>query len=179
MELLLGSGSARDRRISVNGRDGWSKLVTLDCVSSHKPDVVHDLNAYPWPFEDDAFSEIHAYELVEHLGRQGDAASFFQFFGEVWRILEPGGFFVATCPSYKSMWAFGDPSHTRVITSGTLAFLDQNEYALQVGDTPMSDFRDIWHRDLETVWADLKAEAEGSHLAFVLRAVKPSRWESR
>lgn len=175
MELLLGCGSSRERRIAVNGRQGWSKLVTLDAYDGHAPDVVHDLNATPWPFEDDTFDEIHAYEILEHLGRQGDAASFFAHFFEAWRILKPGGVLVATCPSYRSVWAFGDPSHTRVISSGSIVFLDRSQYAKQVGNTAMSDFRWLWKGDFAPVWVDLKSEAEGSGFAFVLQALKPAR----
>lgn len=145
--------------------------MTLDHNADHQPDVVHDLEQLPYPFEDETFDEVHAYEVLEHLGRQGDWRTFFAQFAELYRILKPGGFLAATCPSYRSMWAWGDPSHTRVITSGTLAFLDQDEYARQVGRTPMSDFRFIWKGDLETLWVEEDHEA----LRFVLQAVKPSR----
>jgi predicted SAM-dependent methyltransferase len=175
----MGSGSSRDRRIAVNGKRDWTKLVTLDSNPDHKPNVVHDLESLPWPFEDNSFQELHGYEIWEHLGRQGDARSFFAHFSEAYRILAPGGFLVATCPSYRSMWAFGDPSHTRVITSGSLVFLDQQQYQIQV-DTPetrtaMSDFRQIWKGDFRAVWVNLKGEEDGSGFSFVLQAVKPSR----
>lgn len=179
MELLLGCGSTRDRRIVVNSKRGWDQLVTLDSNPDHKPDVVHDLEQTPWPFEDDTFDEIHGYEIWEHLGRQGDARSFFAGFAEAWRILKPGGFLAATCPSYKSMWAFGDPSHTRVISSGSLVFLDQNQYLVQVDDarhrTAMSDFRWLWKGDFACVYADMEGEERGTGFTFVLQAVKPSR----
>lgn len=174
MELLLGCGSQRDRRLVVNGQRGWSKLVTLDFNGDHRPDIVHDLEVYPWPVETGVFHEVHAYELVEHLGRQGDYRAFFAFFAEVYRILEPGGFFAATCPSYRSMWAWGDPSHTRVITSGSLVFLDQDQYVEQVGKTPMSDFRWLWKHDFRAVWV----KEDDERLAFVIQAVKPSRWKA-
>src|SRR5262245_29516061 len=141
MELLLGCGSDRRRRLVVDGREGWSRLVALDYNRDHRPDVVADLDKTPWPFADEAFDEIHAYEVLEHLGQQGDARSFFAHFGEVYRMLKPGGYLAATCPSWQSSWAWGDPSHRRVITGGSLVFLDQTEYQRQVGKTPMSDFR--------------------------------------
>jgi SAM-dependent methyltransferase len=171
VELLLGAGSSRERRLTVAGRTGWSKLVTLDLVPEHRPDIVHDLDVCPWPLEADAFDEVHAYELVEHLGRQGDFRAFFEFFGEAWRVLKPGGFFAGTCPSWRSMWAWGDPGHTRVITSGTLAFLSQAEYRKQVGRTPMTDYRRWWAGDFQPVFV----QENDDQLAFVLQAMKPSR----
>jgi SAM-dependent methyltransferase len=172
MELLVGCGSSRERRFQIAGRTGWSNLVTLDHNSDHAPDVVHDLNLLPYPFADDTFDEIHAYEVLEHLGQQGDAASFFGQFSELWRILKPGGYLAATCPSWRSPWAWGDPSHRRVITSGSLIFLSQHEYKRQVGNTPMSDFRNLYRADFEPA---LVREDE-EHLVFVLKAIKPSRF---
>lgn len=155
----------------VQGRREWSKLVTLDHNADHGPDVVHDLEVLPYPFDADTFDEVHAYEVLEHMGRQGDWRTFFAQFSELWRILKPGGMLAATCPSWKSMWAWGDPSHTRVLTSGTLVFLDQAQYQRQVGKTPMSDFRFVYQADFRTVWLDEDDEA----FRFVLQAVKPSR----
>lgn len=175
MELLLGAGSSHERRLVVNGRKGWSKLVKLDFNEDHNPDVVHDLNVTPWPFEDSTFDEVHAYEVLEHLGQQGDFRAFFATFFEVWRILRPGGYLAATCPSWKSMWAWGDPSHTRVISSGSLVFLDQEQYHIQVGHTAMSDFRFCWRGDFKATWVNMAGEADGSGFSFILQAVKPAR----
>lgn len=171
MELLLGCGSKRDKRLAVGGREGWTQLVTLDHNPDHRPDVVHDLEFLPYPFRDDEFDEVHAYEVLEHLGRQGDWRGFFAIFCEFWRILKPGGHFFATCPSYRSQWAWGDPSHTRVITSGTLVFLSQDQYRRQVGKTAMSDFRHWYKADFDVV----ACEEDDSELRFALRAVKPAR----
>ena len=101
-ELLIGCGGRLERVLSVEGRKGWSKLTTLDIVEAHKPDVIHDLERVPWPFDDDSFDEVHAYEVLEHLGQQGDWRSFFDLFAEIWRVLKPDGFLAATCPSCAS-----------------------------------------------------------------------------
>ncbi len=176
MELLLGCGSARDRRIPVNGKEGWTQLVTLDHNPDHAPDVVHDLEVVPYPFDDDTFDEVHAYEVLEHLGGfPGDWRSFCRDFSELWRILKPGGYLAATCPSWRSIWAFADPSHRRVICNGSLVFLSQFQYALQIGRTTMSDFRRWYHADFTVASADLETEARGDGFAFVLQAVKPAR----
>lgn len=165
MELLIGCGSRRDKMI---GSGEWEKLVTLDLEESHHPDVVHDLNDYPWPFPDDEFDEIHAYEVLEHLGRQGDYRSFFATFSEAWRILKDGGLLCATCPAPGSPWVWGDPGHTRQISPHSLVFLDQTEYTKQIGVTPMSDYRSIYSADFERVWTDVRGDTFG----FVLRARK-------
>lgn len=184
--LLLGAGSSRKRMVCVNDKWDWvgQELITLDIESSHRTDVVWDLNNIPWsrprlwfktlfakPFEGSSFEEIHAYQLLEHLGSQGDAKSFFDVFYEAWRLLEPGGHFVGTTPMWNSMWALGDPGHRRVINRGSLVFLSQMEYDLQVGTTPMADYRSLWKGDFETVSYDESNE----NFAFILKAIKPAR----
>jgi SAM-dependent methyltransferase len=156
----------------INVRRGeWRNLVTLDNVASHKPDIVHDLNHGLLPFESDSFDEIHAYEVLEHLGKQGDAEWLFAQFSDYWRVLKPGGLLCASCPTWHSIWAWGDPSHTRIISPGTLVFLDQAEYTKQIGKTAMSDFRHIYKADFRAVLA----EEQGESFFFALEAVKPSR----
>jgi len=174
-DLLLGCGSRRDWRFNVGGRTGWGELVTLDNVGTHHPDVIHDLRDPNLPFRDNKFDSIHAYEVLEHLGPQGDAPLLLAQFADYWRVLKPGGFLVATCPSWQSMWAWGDPSHTRIINRGTLYFLSQAEYSKQVGVTPMSDFRGIYKADFDVHYE----KDDGQTFWFALQAVKPSRVEKR
>jgi hypothetical protein len=157
--------AAREKRMYFPESKDWSGLVTLDIEPSHDPDVIADMNA-PLPFEDHSFAEVHAYEVLEHLGKQGDIESFFAVFGELWRILEPGGAVFASVPDWKSIWAWGDPGHRRVINEGTLAFLDQEQYRDQVGKTTMADYRGIWTRSFKT----LSAEYAGDLFCFVLQA---------
>lgn len=172
MELLLGCGSSRDKRVVVPGRPAeWEHLTTVDFIATHEPDHVWDLNHTPWPLPDDTYDEVHAYEILEHLGKQGDAESFFGTFGEIWRVLKNKGILCATVPDYKSMWAWGDPSHTRIINSGSLVFLDQTEYGKQVGITAMSDFRSVWTGDFERIGQQTK----GENFIFCLEAHKPAR----
>jgi hypothetical protein len=160
----------------------WQALTTLDINPAHNPDILCDLRTVPfinacWNdcdqpptlFADNYLDEIHAYEVLEHIGHQGYPETFFAQFTEFHRILRPNGLLCATCPSWLSMWAWGDPSHTRVITSGSLVFLSQRQYQKQVGKTAMSDFRDIYTADFEPLFI----HEDNNTLAFVLRAIKP------
>lgn len=167
-ELLLGCGNARDKRLCLKGSDeGWNLLTTLDWDETVNPDVVHDLNICPWPFDDDMFDEVHAYEVLEHIGEQGDWRAFFNQFYEIWRILKPGGMLYATVPMWDSPWAWGDPGHRRVIPRQSLIFLNKREYA-QIGKTCITDYRPWWAGDFETCFV----QEDEHQMGFVLRARK-------
>jgi SAM-dependent methyltransferase len=169
MELLIGCGNQRKKCITFPAiPSDWIELVTLDHDPSCNPHVVHDLNSLPYPFMDNVFDEIHAFEVLEHCGSQGDWRFFFDQFSEFHRILKPGGWFCATVPMWDSLWAWGDPGHKRVINSGTLAFLSQQAYKEQVGKTAMADYRPWYSADFEIYSVTERADMFG----FVLRAIK-------
>lgn len=168
-ELLIGCGNSRRKKLGFELE--WEELVTIDHDPGCGADIIHDLDETPWPLDDDRFDEAHAYEVLEHLGRQGDYHSFFRHFAEIYRVLKQGGHLFATVPSWRSQWAWGDPSHTRIIAPGTLCFLNREQYHKQVGKTAMTDFRWLWKGDFETV----HSEDDGECFKFVLKAHKPVR----
>lgn len=170
-ELLLGCGSSRVKKLASPDRPNWEGLVTLDITDAHNPDVVHDIAVLPLPFADNTFDEIHAYEVMEHVGRQGDWRFFFDQWSDIWRILKPGGKFYGTSPHWQSNWAWGDPGHTRIISQECLTYLNQIAYQKQVGITPMTDYRFCYQADFDHVHFDNR----GGTFVYVLQAVKPSR----
>ena len=164
-ELLLGCGRSRQKRMGV-GALSWTDLTTLDLYPECEPDILWDLNITPWPLSDNAYDEVHAYEVLEHLGRQGDYEAFFAHFSEIWRVLKPGGRLFATVPALNSPWLWGDPGHCRTISLESLTFLDQSEYTRQTEF--MTDYRNVYHADLVL----RLARVEGEGFAFVLEARK-------
>lgn len=171
-ELLLGCGASRIKKLALPGRENWSGLVTLDFVDVHKPDVVHDIGKLPLPFDDNSFDEIHAYEVMEHVGQQGDWRFFFAQWADIWRVLKPGGHFLGTSPHYASAWAWGDPGHTRVLSAECFVFLHQPAYTQQVGKTPMTDYRFCFQADFDLVHSVVNPAQQ---FEYGLQAVKPSR----
>jgi SAM-dependent methyltransferase len=168
MYLLLGAGNDRRRKVCLDGRDAFPMPpITLDINPDCKPDVIHDLNKLPYPFEADTFAEIHAYEVLEHCGSQGDWRFFFGQFEELWRILKPGGTIHITVPMVSSVWAWGDPGHTRVLPVQVFGFLRQESYQ-NTATTPMTDYRHEYWADFDIV---ASLEEEGTTF-IILRAVK-------
>jgi SAM-dependent methyltransferase len=170
-QLLIGCGNSRRKKLTLDNDWEWADLTTMDHDPNCGADIVHDLDTTPWPVDSDSFDEVHAYEVLEHLGRQGDFRAFFRHFSEIYRVLKPGGKLMATVPMWNDVWAWADPSHTRVIAPQTLVFLDQTEYDKQVGKSAMTDFRWLWKGDFEPI----AAEQVGGCFKFALQAHKPPR----
>jgi hypothetical protein len=167
--LMLGAGhSPLERKLSVVE---WpvTQWVSLDMNPDSNPDALFDLGAMErgatLPFEDGEFNEIHAYDVLEHYGQQGDYKGFFRGFKELWRVLQPRGDLYGICPKYDHDWAWGDPGHTRVITAGTLGYLTREMYD-NLGELNQTDYRryvaPCW-------WSAVVAEYTDAGLRFCLR----------
>ena len=42
-------------------------IITVDVNENVDADVVHNLDIYPWPFQDDEFDVVHLDNVLEHL----------------------------------------------------------------------------------------------------------------
>lgn len=91
--LVLGSAGKKDPR-----------GVTLDVDPRHAPDVVHDLNEAPYPFQDNQFKEIVCHHVLEHL--QGIDT----VMRELHRICTGEGVIHIEVPHYTS-WCANIPEH--------------------------------------------------------------------
>lgn len=171
MELLIGCGHSRERRVTFSGiPETWTQLITLDVDETVDPDVVHNLDKIPYPFDDNMFNEIHAYEVLEHCGTQGDYYFFFQQFEEFHRILKPGGYLIGSCPNWDHEWAWADPGHRRIITPRTLTFLFQKTYEnAGTEGVALADYRHVYTADFEPVAHE---EKDAGNWYFIIQAIK-------
>jgi len=79
--------------------------INLDVSADVGADVVHDLNETPWPFVNDTFEEIHAYDVLEHVHDVVIALE------EIHRIARPGAVLHVTVPHFSCANAFTDVTH--------------------------------------------------------------------
>lgn len=172
---MLGAGHTKPtRQMFAPNSDppNQTDWVTLDMNIRASPDVVFDLDRLhfdgkPLPFEPEKFHEIHAYEVLEHIGQQGSFKGFFREFREYWRVLKPGGWMIGTCPTQEH-WGWDDPGHTRHISGKTLGFLTREIYIL--GKTAVSDYREYvepcWWKLLHSEVRTLRDQNENEFTRF-------------
>jgi len=168
MELILGGGNWVTKKLFFpeEGKE-YKNPITVDIDPDCNPHTVWDLNLLPYPFGDESFEEIHAYEILEHLGTQGDWKFFFDQFSELHRILTEKGRIYFSVPDGTTPAAFCDPGHTRVFTGTTFSFLSQKEYRKQIGTTAMTDYRHYWKKDFDLI----HYQSDGDTLYLVLQKV--------
>jgi ubiquinone/menaquinone biosynthesis C-methylase UbiE len=87
------------------GPDKKEGYIGVDKVKLPTVDVVHDLNNFPYPFEDNSVDEIYCSHILEHLD------DFNRVMEELWRICKPNALIVIKVPYYKSYLAFSDATH--------------------------------------------------------------------
>ncbi|HBK46859.1 MAG TPA: hypothetical protein DDZ67_10595 [Xanthomonadaceae bacterium] len=80
--------------------------VNVDFYSK-RADVRHDLNNFPYPFSNDAFDEIHAWNVIEHLDDVITAMH------EIHRIGSDGCLIHIRVPHFRSACLYEDLTHRR------------------------------------------------------------------
>lgn len=163
--LLLGCGRDHRRKVQLPGQSqdfSDADLTLCDMDPNCGAHVVCNLDVRPLPFADEQFDELHAYDVLEHLGRQGDWKGYFDEFAEYWRILKLGGTFHILVPIGAD--AFADPGHTRFFGINHFLFLSQSEYDTPAGKHK-TDYRWHWKRDFNVL---LIEQYGNHHLAVIL-----------
>lgn len=57
-----------ERKLNIGcGHDIKEGYINLDKAKIPGVDVVHDLDIYPWPFEDSTFDEVFGMDVIEHV----------------------------------------------------------------------------------------------------------------
>ena len=113
------------------GRKKFGGAVTLDRDRSLGTDIVCNLGVDCIPIDSDICELVIAIHVLEHIGKFGETREWFQFWEEIYRVMKPDSMLQFESPKWNSVWAWADPSHVRVISPETFAFLDQNNYSDQ------------------------------------------------
>ena len=112
VNLNLGSGAKK-----IDGH------INLDKFNTFKPDIVHDLEKFPYPFKDNSVDKIIMSHVLEHLGQNPDI--FNNIMKELYRICKNGSLIDITIPHPRHDDFLSDPTHVRPITILGLELYDK------------------------------------------------------
>lgn len=158
--------------------------VTVDINSRLTPDIVWDLNQFPYPLEDNCFDVVVCEHVIEHLDYVVSVME------EIHRVLRPGGRAWIRVPHFSSLNANTDPTHTRRFSSRSMDYfcvgteLEDYEYTSirfrklvgRMTMRPMSPFNrflmNLINNNLDLYEEHLSGIIPGQELLFVLEAIK-------
>ena len=105
--------------------DGY---VNLDKFAYYNSNIVHDLEKFPYPFEDDSAEEILLTHVLEHIGQ--DPEIFNSILKELYRISKNKALIDIYVPHPRHDDFISDPTHVRPITPFGLELYDKevNEF---------------------------------------------------
>jgi SAM-dependent methyltransferase len=104
--LHIGAGSKKLRR-----------AVTLDINPRLNPDVVWDLNDFPYPFADGEFDLVLCEHVIEHL------QNVIRVMEELHRVTRAGGRVIVRVPHFSSLNFNTDPTHVHAFSSRSFDYL--------------------------------------------------------
>ena len=105
------------------GRKPIDGCLNVDSSPSAIRDLDVNLDVFPWPFANNAFDHIYAYDILEHL----DDVS--RVMEEIHRVSNHGASIQITTPHYSCSNAFTDPTHRHQFGFYTFQhFVDSGQY---------------------------------------------------
>lgn len=101
--------------------------IGIDSNPAVHPDILHDLDEFPYPFADDTFDRVVCLNGIEHLRQP------LQVLAELARICRNGAIVEISTPHFSSPDAHTDPTHVHALSSRSFDYL--------VGGTELHDLR--------------------------------------
>jgi SAM-dependent methyltransferase len=132
------------------GKNKPPGAIGIDRVALPGVDVVHDLNSFPYPFEDSSFDEIHATHVIEHLD------SIVRAMEEIHRLARPNAKVVVITPHYSDSQSWNDPTHKWHLTTYSFRYF-QKDYESSYYSTASFETEHI-HIDMARLWRALGVE---------------------
>ena len=137
---ILDLGCGKKKRMGAIG---------VDFSNRHAADIIHNLNIFPYPFNDDEFDEIYLDNVLEHLDTP------MQVMEEVHRVCKVGGNVKVIVPYFRSVWAFIDPTHKHFFSVDSFAYFDPHHPICQRYEYTLARFtieKVIFNETLKNRW---------------------------
>jgi len=100
----------------------FPSCINVDRRKTETADIIHDLEVLPWPFANERFERVYAYDILEHL------ADVVKTMEEIHRVLKPGGVVeIRTC-AWDQEQSYTDPTHKHWFTLNSFDFFDSTTF---------------------------------------------------
>jgi len=108
----------------ASGANPQPGFISIDIqkFSDTVPDIVHDIETYPWPLPDNCASLVMCSHVVEHINPA--KFGFINFMNEIWRIMKTEGQLLIAVPYAGSPGYWQDPTHVNPCNENTWAYFD-------------------------------------------------------
>lgn len=113
IRLNLGSGGKNIQ--------GW---INVDFVAKCEPDLVCNLEEFPWPWESDSVDQVLLSHVLEHLGETREV--YLGIIKELYRVCKNGALINIQVPHPRHDFYLIDPTHVRPITVDGMRMFDQS-----------------------------------------------------
>jgi len=141
----------------------------LDVYPYEGVDVVWNISKYPWPFEDNSFSSIIAFDVIEHI------PNVISFFKECYRIAKPDAILTIKTPHFSSRNSWGDPTHIHHFSSIFCDTIVDGYHSEQVGNFKYLKCDAIFGKSINTIAGRITRKILGlrrweKYYAFIMPA---------
>jgi hypothetical protein len=102
------------------GEKPMPRFVNIDKRNINGVDIVHDLEVFPWPIEDNSCLTVVASHIYEHI----KPWLAIEFMDEIWRITKPNGQLAIAVPYATSAGYYQDPTHCNPCNEATWQYFD-------------------------------------------------------
>ena len=136
------------------GKDYLDDWVNVDFYDDSTCDIKHDLEVFPWPWEDNSVSEIRIIHTLEHLG--ADWKVYIKILQEMYRVCEDDAHIQVDVPSPWHWNYISDPTHVRPVTPDGLNLFSK-EHCQKcidegISETPFAMIYDVDLRPHDVEW---------------------------
>ena len=125
MNIEQKRGILLDIACGSNKRKGF---VGMDKRQVDGVDIVHDLEVFPYPLDDESCLTIVGSHIVEHI----KPWLMIDFMNELWRLLKPDGQLAFSMPYGVSYGYVQDPTHCNAVNEATWQYFDPDKPLYQI-----------------------------------------------
>jgi hypothetical protein len=119
---MAGDPAGKSIRLNLGcGRKKLDNAINVDISPAVGPEIVHNLDIFPWPFLSETFVETLAYDNNEH------CADIVKTMEEIHRVSRNGAVVKLTVPHFSSVNAFTDPSHRHFFSASSFRYFAETD----------------------------------------------------